>query len=134
MRVLVATDGSECSYAAARLFIRLVHATHCEIKALYVIPLLPLGRDTGFLEIEEEREAMGALNTVRTIFSQVGLSIQTEIRQGIPADTILEVAEKENFDLIVIGHHGRGGFKEFLLGSVSKVVAHKATCSVLIGR
>jgi len=134
MRILVATDGSDCSYAAARLFIQMAHGTRHEIKAIYVIPLLPLGRDTGYLEIEQEREAIQAINTVKTIFSQVGLSIQTEIRQGIPAEAILETARKEHFDLIVIGHHGRGGLKEALLGSVSKSILQKSPCSILIGK
>lgn len=134
MRVLVATDGSEYSYEAARQFIRLTHAMRHHIKILHVIPLLTLGRDVAYLEIEEEREGLAALNTVKSIFDEVAVLVETEMRQGIPANTILEIAREGNYDLIVIGHRGHGGLGEFLLGSVSKTVVHDAPCSVLVGR
>lgn len=134
MRVLIATDGSECSYEAARQFIRLTHATRHEIMVLHVMPRLTLGRDTAYLQIEEEREGRVALNTVKSIFDDVAIPVETEMRQGIPANTILEVARRDNYDLIVIGHRGRGGFRELLLGSVSKTIVHDAPCSVLIVR
>uniref|UniRef100_A0A7C2P719 Universal stress protein n=1 Tax=candidate division WOR-3 bacterium TaxID=2052148 RepID=A0A7C2P719_UNCW3 len=51
---------------------------------------------------------------------------------GTPADVIVEVAEKGNHDLIVMGRRGLGIAKRFLLGSVSDDVIHKAKCSVLI--
>jgi len=52
--------------------------------------------------------------------------------EGKVADRILEIAKEGNFDMIVMGSHGLSGFKEFLLGSVSNQVVHKATCPVLI--
>ncbi|HUV04053.1 MAG TPA: universal stress protein [Armatimonadota bacterium] len=134
MRVLIATDGSECSYEAAREFIKLTHAMRHEVTALHVVPRLTVGRDTAYLQIQEERDALAALNTVKSIFSEVAIPVATEIRQGTPADAILEIARDGNYDLIVIGHRGRGGFRELLLGSVSKAIVQKATCSVLIGK
>ena len=134
MRVLIATDGSECSYEAARKFIRLTHAMRHEITALHVVPRLTVGRDIAYLQIQEERDALAALNTVKSIFDEVAIPIETQMRQGIPANTILEIAREGNYDLIVIGHRGRGGFRELLLGSVSKAVIQKAACSVLIGK
>ncbi|MDH7481733.1 MAG: universal stress protein [Armatimonadota bacterium] len=134
MRVLVCTDGSEFSYEAARQFIKLTHGTRHDILVLYVMPLLTIGRDTSYLEIQEEREGRAALNTVKNIFDEVAIPIKTEIRQGIPADTIVQVAREGNFDLIVMGHRGKGGFREFLLGSVSKHIIQNAPCSVLVAR
>lgn len=134
MRVLITTDGSEHSYEAARAFIRLTHATRHDIKVLYIIPLITVGRDPGYFEIEQEREGLAALNVVTLIFKEVAIPVETELRQGIPADTILQVAREGKFDLIVMGHRGRGGFREFLLGSVTKTVLQKAPCSVLVGR
>ena len=134
MRVLITTDGSECSFEAARIFVRLTHATHNQITALYVLPLLTIGRATEYLQIEQEREGQTALNTVRSIFNEVALPIETELRQGIPMNTILEVARNGKYELIVMGHHGRGGFREYLLGSVSKSIVRNAPCAVLIGK
>jgi nucleotide-binding universal stress UspA family protein len=55
-------------------------------------------------------------------------------RQGDPADAILDVAEEQAADLIVVGNKGMTGAKRFLLGSVPNKVSHHAPCSVLIIR
>ena len=60
------------------------------------------------------------------------LKASTNLLTGRPADTIVEKAKKENFDLIVMGSRGLGGIKELLLGSVSDRVADRASCPVLI--
>ena len=60
--------------------------------------------------------------------------MQTIARQGEPADAILDVAEEENADLIVVGNKGMTGAKRFLLGSVPNKVSHHAPSSVLIVR
>ena len=55
-------------------------------------------------------------------------------REGDPADAILDVAEEQGADLIVVGNKGMSGAKRFLLGSVPNKVSHHAPCSVLIVR
>ena len=134
MRVLIATDGSEYSYEAARQFIELTHASRHHITILHVMPRLTVGRDTAYLQIQEEREGLAALNTVKSIFDDVAIPVETEMKQGTPVDAILEVAREGDYNLIVIGHRGRGGFRELLLGSVSKTIVQGAPCSVLIAR
>jgi nucleotide-binding universal stress UspA family protein len=54
------------------------------------------------------------------------------MREGDPADAIIDAAEEEGADLIVVGNRGMQGAKRFLLGSVPNRVAHHAPCSVLI--
>ena len=81
------------------------------------------------------------------IFSQAGIKMlenraeiaieagfQTEFQQisGNPGAKICQVAHDWKADIIVIGHRGRSGLQEFLLGSVSNYVLHHAACSVLI--
>jgi nucleotide-binding universal stress UspA family protein len=58
--------------------------------------------------------------------------VDKKLEFGVPSDVIVEVAEKGNFDLIILGSRGLGKVKRFLLGSVSDDVSHKAKCSVLI--
>jgi nucleotide-binding universal stress UspA family protein len=55
-------------------------------------------------------------------------------RPGDAADAILDVAEEQRCDLIVVGNRGMTGAKRFLLGSVPNKVSHHAPCSVLIVR
>jgi len=58
------------------------------------------------------------------------LSVSGEVLQGLPREAILEEAEKWDADLIVMGSHGYGAWRGFLLGSVSRAVVTQAKCSV----
>jgi nucleotide-binding universal stress UspA family protein len=61
-------------------------------------------------------------------------AVETFARVGDAADAILDVAEEQRADLIVIGNKGMTGATRFLLGSVPNKVSHHAPCSVLIVR
>ena len=63
-----------------------------------------------------------------------GVEVTRYAREGDPADAILDVAEEQGSDLIVVGNKGMTGAKRFLLGSVPNKVSHHAPCSVLIIR
>lgn len=58
--------------------------------------------------------------------------VTTHVRSGDYADEILEVAESEDADMIVIGRRGLGRVREAVLGSVSQKVLHHAPCTVVI--
>jgi nucleotide-binding universal stress UspA family protein len=62
------------------------------------------------------------------------LRVVTEVLDGSPKKVIVEEAERWGADLIVIGSHGYGPVRRFLLGSVSQAVALHAPCSVEIVR
>ena len=60
--------------------------------------------------------------------------VTTAIETGRTADTIVDYAEANEFDHIVLGSHGRTGLSRFLLGSVAETVARRAPVSVTIIR
>jgi nucleotide-binding universal stress UspA family protein len=60
-----------------------------------------------------------------------GITIDAAVRQGDTAGEILEQATSMKADLLVIGTHGRSGFKRLLLGSVAEKVLRKAGCPVM---
>ena len=64
----------------------------------------------------------------------IGIEADTYARKGDPAEAILDVAEEQGADLIVVGSKGMHGSRRFLLGSVPDKVSHHAPCSVLIVR
>lgn len=65
--------------------------------------------------------------------SASNLAIKTKVLVGYPADKIIEFAEDEKPDVIVMGNTGLGGFSKFkALGSVSRSVAERAKCPVMI--
>ncbi len=61
-------------------------------------------------------------------------TVETFARQGDAADAIIDIAEEQGCDLIVVGNKGMTGAKRFLLGSVPNKISHHAPCSVLIVR
>ena len=63
-----------------------------------------------------------------------GVEVMSHARQGEPAHVIVQVAEEQNADLIVVGARGLTGLKRFLLGSVSSKLSHHAPCSLMIVR
>lgn len=80
-------------------------------------------------------DVVALLAQARTEAERAGVAqVETFARQGDAADAILDVAEEQEADLIVIGNKGMTGAKRFLLGSVPNKVSHHAPCSVLIVR
>jgi nucleotide-binding universal stress UspA family protein len=61
-----------------------------------------------------------------------GQPLHIELVQGAPAAVITETAERGKHDLIVIGAHGKRGFRRWLLGSVAESTVRHAPCSVLV--
>jgi nucleotide-binding universal stress UspA family protein len=65
---------------------------------------------------------------------EAGVPVTVHPREDDPSDAILDVAEEEKADLIVVGNKGMTGTRRFLLGSVPNKVSHHAPCNVLIIR
>jgi nucleotide-binding universal stress UspA family protein len=63
-----------------------------------------------------------------------GLHTERVVHSGTVADCVLEFAEKESVDLIVMGTHGRHGFDRLTMGSVTEKILRKARCPVLVVR
>ena len=61
------------------------------------------------------------------------LQVERRLEVGDPARTIVRVAHAENVDLIMMPTHGYGGFRRFILGSVTAKVLHDANCAVWTG-
>lgn len=81
-----------------------------------------------------QKGAQDYLNHVLTFPCLEGLGVSTRVVQGDPATVILEYAQQEEGDLIVLGRHGKGGAKRWLLGSVAQKVARHSPVPVLIFR
>jgi nucleotide-binding universal stress UspA family protein len=85
--------------------------------------------------INPREDVLAVLDAARKDAEQAGVTdVETFARQGDAADAILDVAEEQRCDLIVVGNRGMTGAKRFLLGSVPNKVSHHAPCSVLIVR
>ena len=140
-RVMIPLDGSPLSERAIRPAVALASAWKLDIMLLRVSPPIftdqdPISSHDFFDEIEEElnEEAMAYLLDIRAVQAGDSLSIHAETASGPEAATIIDTANKNEVDLIVMSSHGRGGAGFWLMGSVSEKVLRKATCSTLIVR
>jgi nucleotide-binding universal stress UspA family protein len=84
--------------------------------------------------INPREDVEATLSDASEAINEAGVKVETFAREGDPADAILDVAEEQGADLIVVGNKGMTGAKRFLLGSVPNKVSHHAPCSVLIIR
>ena len=63
---------------------------------------------------------------------EVGFSTEGRVLAGDPRQSLIQVAQSERADLIVVGSHGRSGIAKMMLGSVSSHIVTHAPCSVLV--
>jgi nucleotide-binding universal stress UspA family protein len=116
-KVLIATDGSDTAQRATAIGADLAETVGAEIMLLYV---------------GDPKKGKPVLEKASKDISGSKISVTTRTVDGDPADKILETAENEGVDLIVVGNKGMTGAKRFLLGSVPNQVSHHSPCNVLI--
>jgi nucleotide-binding universal stress UspA family protein len=141
--IVVGTDGSDTATQAVRQAVDLAGAVGAKLEL--VSAYAPV---SGQRLREERRETPEdlqwainpredvnqTLEAAAAVAREAGVEVDLYPRQGDPADAILDVAEEQEADLIVVGNKGMTGAKRFLLGSVPNKVSHHAPCSVLIIR
>jgi len=81
---------------------------------------------------ELKKRATKSLSKITQELSNAGFKVEERLVVGIPFREILEIAEKEKVNAIVIGSTGKGVIKEILLGSTSEKVVREAKCPVLV--
>ena len=141
--IVVGTDGSETAGEAVRQATELAKAVGAKINLVSAFE--PIGNqrlreertqvpDDMQWMVNEREDVDATLRKAAEALGEAGVDVETFARQGDPADAILDVAEEQNADLIIVGNKGMTGAKRFLLGSVPNKVSHHAPCSVLIIR
>jgi nucleotide-binding universal stress UspA family protein len=150
MKILLATDGSDCSVGAAHSVANRPWPEGTVMKVLSVEELIiPDGQVAGYplssvypqslleeLTTQARDRACSAAKTAREILHRAGMKVLDDqaIELGEPRGVILDIAKTWGADLIVLGSHGRRGMDRFLMGSVSEAVAIHAHCSVEVVR
>src|ERR1051325_3863956 len=129
-RVLHATDGSETSAAAAQALAARPWPEGSEFRVISVEEPWAMKPS----RVRHDEQAQEAVRSAEQVLVAAGLKATGAVLSGNAKEAILEEAQKWAADLIVVGSHGRRGFKRFLLGSVSEAVAMNAHCSVVVVR
>ncbi len=141
--MVVGTDGSETAKEAVRQAADLAQRLGAKVHVVSAYEPVPEGRlreertqvpDDLQWMVNPREDVSATLAEAAESLQGQGVAVETHAREGDPADAILDVAEEEGADLIVVGNKGMTGAKRFLLGSVPNKVSHHAPCSVMIIR
>jgi len=138
-KILVPTDFSAHSEAALRYGCEFALKFGAELHLLYVIQELISDFDgmtaiPGNYLVEVKNEAERRLATFLDPKWNNGQGVTRKTKAGTPFLEILNYAQTNEIDLIVMGTHGRGAWSHALLGSVAEKVVRKAACPVLTVR
>jgi nucleotide-binding universal stress UspA family protein len=142
--IVVGTDGSDTAAIAVRHAISLAAALAARLQIVSAYEPVPDAR-LGAERLRPPEDIQWAVNPREDVLALLESAqreareggveaVETFARVGDAADAILDIAEEQKADLIVIGNKGMTGATRFLLGSVPNKVSHHAPCSVLIVR
>jgi nucleotide-binding universal stress UspA family protein len=142
MKILVAADGSSHSQEVVDLLGRLRFPDHTAVEVISVLehPVVFAGshgirdRVTAVIEARQRRAAEDAVEKTRERLADCQVRVTSTIRDGHPAEEILQRAEAMGADLIVAGSRGLSVLDRFLLGSTTERLLKHAHCDVLVSR
>ncbi|MFC4024900.1 universal stress protein [Oceanobacillus longus] len=134
-KILLATDGSEHSRRAAE---NAINIAKCDAKSkidiLFVVDVNKAKSDVlnnwNTIDINDSRKKR--IKEAERLAKGSGVSYEIIILHGDPGPTIVDYANKNKLDIVIIGSRGLNGLQEFVLGGVSHKVAKRADCPVLI--
>lgn len=137
-KILVPLDGTEFSEKALLDVLEIASVNNAEVHLLRVSGSTaaeyawndPVVAATNFVELEEE--ARRYIEDVKEKLEVRGVKVSAEVCDGAIAQCIVEVAEKENVDLIAMCTHGRSGITRLLKGSFTDKVVHESPIPVLV--
>lgn len=135
-RILLATDGSEHAREAVEHAIGLAQV--CD-ATLYVVSVVETrtAYDAVVADPEEIRAnlkqvAEDAIDDATELADAAGVQTRDVLEEGVPAEEIIEVVEREDIDLVVLGERGHSAFKTVMLGSTAETVVHETDVPVTV--
>ncbi|HYU57039.1 MAG TPA: universal stress protein [Actinomycetota bacterium] len=133
-KILVGTDGSDTATMAVAHALKLAEAIGAEVTAIsvYATPQVDAPEILSARQGDPTADiARAILRDVQNRFSN-SPSLTVRPVEGNPAEALLDLADEEGFDLIVVGNRGMAGASRLMLGNVPNKVSHHAPSSVLI--
>jgi nucleotide-binding universal stress UspA family protein len=137
--IVIATDGSENTQKAISYGIEIAKLSGATIHALYVVDtssFSSIPMDAGWEEMYQILRAEGekAVFEVKERGEAAGVEVREVLWEGHPSTEIINFAENNDIDLIVMGTLGKTGLDRFLLGSVAEKVVRNSKVPVLVVR
>ena len=138
-KILLATDGSQSSIQAAHVAVGLARAHSAELSVLHVVDDQISEELSRFSQqpVEEVGKALEEngwhyLRAVEKMAQEHWVRTMLALRHGTPYEVILDLAQQEAADLIILGKLGRRGPRRVLTGSVTRRVIELSEIPVLV--
>lgn len=140
MKILAAVDGSP--YTKRMLAYLAAHDEWLGPQHEYTIvhavgavpPRAAAVLDKAVLKAHYEEEAEKVFKPIRAFFDRQKLAAKFVHKVGAPADVVVALTEKEDYDLVVLGSHGHGSLANLVLGSVATKVLARCKVPALLVR
>ncbi len=134
-KILLAADGSEHSIRAASEVIKI--ASLNETSTVTVVLVADYSQAKSDVlhsgsSVELDMKRRRKLLPVEELLRASNINYRVEILHGVPGPSIVEYANKQNYELLVIGSRGLNSLQEMVLGSVSHKVVKRAECPVML--
>lgn len=133
-RILLPTDGSERTETAFRHAQELAGTYDATLHVLSVVDIDSFAALDGVDMDSVRSNRSEAVDTVADRATEQGVTTVTALREGTPADEILDYIDKHDIDMLVMGTQGRSGVDRVLVGSVTESVIRRATVPVVTVR
>lgn len=148
-KILVALDGSEPSNHALEHAATIAKKFDAELILVAVVQrmMIPIFPDEGFgaVPLSAAKDMAQYQDKMRVLYQNVlkeaeekvkeeypGVKTESILKEGRPSATLVEQAEKDDVDIIVMGSRGIGGYTGWILGSTSRRVVDSCTKPILI--
>lgn len=132
MKLLIPIDGSKASINAFEKAVEIAKNYHFSMVLLSVVNVRAVSDDRAELTDIMIQDVTDRMNELVKNTDLTGVEVETEVIYGEPYTAILELAERDKIDLIVIGNRGQSRIERFFLGSVANRVIAEAKCPVLV--
>jgi nucleotide-binding universal stress UspA family protein len=133
--IVVGTDGSPRAAVAVEEALNLAALTGATVHAVHAIHTPAVIEDPHSAQMIMD-EMRGHADSIQEELLETakrsGVKVEFHSSMGEPANALIDLAERVNADLVVVGNRGMSGMKRFVLGSVPNKVSHHCPCSVLI--
>ena len=139
-RVLIPIDGSDCALRGVALVIskRALYLSPDDVEIHLINVQAPFSNDISRFVSQQQinefhrQQSEEALQGARQLLDDAGVKYRCHIEVGNIAETITALASSLECDQIVMGTHGRGAFKEFVMGSIPLKVLALSEIPVLL--
>lgn len=145
-KIMIATDGSDCSRLAVDKGIELAQLSKGTVYAVYVVSMdylspidgdsFSMGVDPYWESMQETLKTQGqqAVNYVKGLGEMKGINVEPVLLEGNPSDELIRYAEDNKMDIVIMGTLGKTGLDRLLLGSVAGNVARHSKIPVMVVR